>query len=224
MNVFLTGLGGCIGIEIKQLLENKGANVITHSKNKKADFNGDLSCPETVEEIFLQLKDVDAFVFCAGGKSEEKSDSCSAIKATYRQVLDDNLVSTVLCCESARSILSNKKRGHIITFGSYAACFGTPNNVPYAVSKAAVHSYSLCLATQLRKDNIAVNCIAAGNIATERFINEHGGGETGVDSLDRLGTPQEVAKLVSFLVLESSFISGQVIRIDGAKHTFSTTL
>jgi NAD(P)-dependent dehydrogenase (short-subunit alcohol dehydrogenase family) len=100
--------------------------------------------------------------------------------------------------------------------------FGTPSDIEYSVAKAALHHFSRCLAAQLRSENVSVNCVVPGNILSERFMREHKITERkGIDlTLDRFGTPEEVARVVLFLATVESFVSGQVIRVDGGKHTF----
>ena len=152
-------------------------------------------------------------------------DDCIGIPlADIRAVIDRNLLSCILCCREVAPEMVARKGGRIITIGSIAGTFGRDDGAIYAVAKAAVHEYTRCLAVQLRPHNISVNCVAPGGTVTNRFLVIHeiesaklveGG------TLDRYGRPHEIASVVAFLATDAGrFISGQVIRVDGAAQTW----
>jgi 3-oxoacyl-[acyl-carrier protein] reductase len=136
-----------------------------------------------------------------------------------RAVMDRNLLSCILCCREVAPAMMSRKSGRIITIGSIAGLFGRDDGVIYAVAKAAVHEYTRCLAVQLRKYNISVNCVAPGGTVTNRFLVIQDIDKTKLveeGTLDRYGRPQEIASVVAFLASEEGrFLSGQVLRVDG---------
>jgi len=152
-------------------------------------------------------------------------DDCIGIPlADIQAVMDRNLLSCILCCREVASEMMARKSGRIITIGSIAGTYGRDDGSIYAVAKAAVHEYTRCLAVQLRAYNVPVNCVAPGGTVTNRFLVIHEiESEKLVEkgTLNRYGRPQEVASVVAFLASEAGrFISGQVIRVDGASQTW----
>jgi len=144
--------------------------------------------------------------------------------ADVRAVLDRNLLSCILCCREVAPEMIARKGGRIITVGSIAGTYGRDDGAIYAVAKAAVHEYTRCLAVQLRPHNVPVNCVAPGGTVTNRFLVIHdieSGKLVEEGTLDRYGRPQEVASVIAFLASDAGrFISGQVIRVDGASQTW----
>jgi len=152
-------------------------------------------------------------------------DDCVGVPlADIRAVLDRNLLSCILCCREVAPEMMARKAGRIVTIGSIAGTYGRDDGSIYAVAKAAVHEYTRCLAAQLRPYNVPVNCVAPGGTVTNRFLVIHDieSGKLVEDgTLNRYGRPHEVASVVAFLASDAGrFISGQVIRVDGASQTW----
>ncbi len=117
-----------------------------------------------------------------------------------------------------------RNSGWIVTIGSIAGLGGHASGVVYGTAKAAVHEYTRCLAAQLRPYGVNVNVIAPGEIITARFVASRptrDDRKVREGALTRYGWPEEVAKTVEFLVTpDSSYISGQILRIDGGAQLF----
>ena len=198
MKALVTGVSG-IGKFVANSLRER-MEVVTHSLHKGADVLGDLTNPKVVKKMVQSHGPFNVFVACQGGKG------------SFEEAFQINLMSVVYCCEEI--IKDMPEGGRIVTVGSYAGCFGCPTDIPYSTAKAALHQYTRCLAAQLRPKSITVNCVAPGNTLTERFLKEH-------EHRDDAAQPEEVASVIAFLCSpEASQISGQIIRIDGGKHTF----
>jgi NAD(P)-dependent dehydrogenase (short-subunit alcohol dehydrogenase family) len=111
--------------------------------------------------------------------------------------------------------------GRIITFADWGAASGRPRYkgyVPYYVAKCGVIGLTQVLALELASSNILVNCIAPGPIlAPANLTSEEDAAVKAATPLGRWGGSEEVAKVVLALI-ESDFITGECIRIDGGKH------
>lgn len=112
-----------------------------------------------------------------------------------------------------------QQKGVIVNISSMWGLRGASCEVGYSATKAAVIGLTRSLAMELAPSHIRVNCVAPGVIRTDMV--EHLGQET-IDALceqtpmGRLGTPEDIAQVVSFLASErASFITGQVLTADG---------
>jgi 3-oxoacyl-[acyl-carrier protein] reductase len=196
---------------------------------------GDLTDAAAVEKIVAQIRQefgrIDILVNCAGGdigaqgttgENAGKPLSNDAVFVSLldiRTVLDRNIMTCILCCRVVAPEMMDRKSGWIVNIGSVGGLAGHEQGAIYATAKAAVHEYSRCLAAQLRPHNVYVNVIAPGPIITPRFLASRSINEelkTAEGTLKRYGQPEEIARVVEFLVTPgSSYITGQVLRVDG---------
>ena len=141
-----------------------------------------------------------------------------------RIVLDRNLMSCILVCHEVVPEMIERNAGWIVSIGSIAGLSGHPSEVIYGTAKAAMHEYTRCLAAQLRPHGVYANVIAPGEIITARFVASRPTREdrkVTTGALTRYGWPEEIARTVEFLVTEdSSYITGQVLRVDGGAQIF----
>ena len=109
--------------------------------------------------------------------------------------------------------------GAIINFSTSVTKLALPGYAGYAASKGAVDTISLILAKELRGRDITVNAVAPGPTATALFFD--GKDEATIDRmakmnpLERLGTPADIAEVVSFLAGPGRWINGQTIYVNG---------
>ena len=160
---------------------------------------------------------IDVLVNCAG-----VSDTRLLIDSTkedYDFVFDINMRGTYNTCKLVgREMLSNQS-GKIINISSIWGVLGGSCESVYSASKGAIIAFTKALAKEFGPNGINVNAVAPGFIQTDmtKNVTEEIRREIMNNSaLGRLGTPEDVAGVVSFLASEkSNFITGQVISVDG---------
>jgi len=198
---------------------------------------GDLTDEATVQrvvgEIRRRFERIDILVNCAGGDIGSQGamgsnagkprgdDPLHMPMNDIRAVLDRNLMTCILACREVAPEMMERKSGWIVNIGSIAGLFGQVPEAIYSTAKAAVHEYSRCLAAMLRPYNVYVNVVAPGGTLTPRFMAKGGLDESrkvSEGTLERYGQPIEIAQAVAFFVTtQSSYISGQVLRVDGGQ-------
>ncbi len=131
-----------------------------------------------------------------------------------------NLGGTINCCRAAIPMLSRHKNGCIINMSSIAAQHGTTGLSAYACSKAAIEALTKVLARELAAVGVRVNAVAPGLVATEMTDNlrdpARHQASLQMQPVSRMGTPEEVASLVTYLALDApAYLTGEIVRIDG---------
>jgi NAD(P)-dependent dehydrogenase (short-subunit alcohol dehydrogenase family) len=196
---------------------------VTALGSRSAIFQADLSDPEAchhlVESIVSTLGRLDILINMASVYVERPLDGLTA--AEWDAVVNVDLRAAFLCAQSAIPHLRRQGGGRIINFSDWVAASARPRYqgfVPYYVAKSGVKALTEALALELAADNILVNAIAPGPI-----VAPPGTTETEQQSVERAtplgrwGGEGEIAKAVLAL-LDSDFITGETIRVDGGRH------
>ena len=136
----------------------------------------------------------------------------------WDRIVRTNLTSVFNCCKLAIPMMLAGGGGKIINISSVWGVAGASCEVAYSATKGGINAFTKALAKELAPSNIQVNAVACGAIDTEmnqwleedellRLVDEIPAG--------RLGRAEEVADFVYHLGYKGSYLTGQIIRLDG---------
>ena len=140
-------------------------------------------------------------------------------KEDFEEVIDVNLVGTFNVTKNVINYMMKARSGKIINLSSVVGISGNAGQTNYSASKAGIIGFTKSLAKEVASRNINVNAVAPGFIQTSMtdVLKEEVKQEIAKNiPLKRMGEAKDVANLVKFLASdESSYITGQVINVDG---------
>jgi NAD(P)-dependent dehydrogenase (short-subunit alcohol dehydrogenase family) len=204
MRVLVTGGSRGIGKAIVNEFEKHGH--IVHSPTRE-DIN--LS-----DKISLEFKEFDIVINNAGINPIKP-----VTEISNEEVMRVNYLSPLEIIQQCLPFMINQNYGRIINIGSIWIDLAKPGRLAYSASKNALHSLTKALTVEYAQYGILSNTISPGFILTDLTTQNNTKAE--LDKLTeniptkRLGLPNEIAKLVYFLSIENTYISGQNIKIDG---------
>ena len=179
----------------------------------QADAGNPLEGQALIDKTLEQFGRVDVLVNNAGitrdGLLMRMSDD------DWQKVIDTNLSGVFYTTRSAVKAMVKQKSGSIVNISSVSGVYGNAGQANYAASKAGIIGFTKSVAKEVGSRSITANVIAPGFIVTDMTsdlptdkIVEH-------VPLRRLGQPEDIAKAVVFLVTSGSYITGQVLHVDG---------
>lgn len=136
----------------------------------------------------------------------------------WNRIVNVNLTSVFAFCQNAIPGMVSNKSGSIINISSVWGVCGASCEVAYSATKGGINAFTKALAKELAPSNINVNAIACGVIDTEMnncFSPEEKAGIVDEIPAGRMADPAEVAELALSIAKGSSYMTGQIIAIDG---------
>src|SRR5256885_8556397 len=229
----VTGGTRGIGRAIVQALAREGAKVaFTYAHNKAlADeiangdtvlgFQADVTSFDQAKDLVKQVKErfgrIDILVNNAGITKDKLLALMS--EKDWDDVLDTNLKGMFTMTKPVIGAMLRQRSGSILNVTSISGIVGMPGQVNYSSSKAGMIGFTKALAKEMAKANITVNALALGFVETDMtgVLNpEYRSKALEQIPLGRFAKPEEMAEVALFLLSDkSSYISGQVIQVDG---------
>jgi 3-oxoacyl-[acyl-carrier protein] reductase len=239
--VLVTGSSHGIGAAIATQFAAQGAKVVVHGRDAAAmaavtgrieEAGGqaiavaaDVTNFADVEAMRRTIEDefgpVDVLVANAGGNPIPPGPVEEISEEGWRAAVDSNLTATFLTIKSFLPGMKERKSGNIVTVSSAAGRRANPRSpVPYAAAKAGIQILTQDVAAQAGPFGVRANCLAPETIMTERNRQQIPADLqeqlAGMHPLQRLGTPEDVARAAVYLASdESSWITGVILDVAG---------
>ncbi len=234
----ITGATRGIGKEIALTLAEEGYDIalnyrkeneeldnvkkeIENFKVKCLPVKGDVSnyeeCESMVKQTIDEFGQIDVLVNNAGITKDTLL--LRMKKEDFENVIDVNLLGTFYMTKNVASYMIKARKGRIVNISSVVGIAGNAGQSNYSASKAGIIGFTKSIAKELASRNILVNAIAPGYIETDMTsVLSDSVKESIVNGipLGKVGNAKDVANVVKFLASdESSYITGQVIHVDG---------
>lgn len=232
--ILITGSAGGIGSATAQIAVSQGAKVILHGKTRSAfleklsrklrapfiicDITDKKAVEREVGKILKKVKRIDALLNIAGGTNPK--DFLETTEDDWQYAYRVNVLGTVYFCQALIPHMKKNKYGRIVNVASVRAYpQGTfASRLPYSAAKAAVVNITAALAKEYAKNNILINSVSPGGVATAiaKTWDEKTLKRNSNVLLKRLGTPEEIGEMICFLVSDkASYVTGQDFLVDG---------
>lgn len=239
--VLITGSSRGIGAGIARRFAREGHRVAIHYRERedlaRALFNelaesgcsvmlvqGDVTSEREVGELVGRVREqfgfIDVLVNNAGVALPTRIVTDTSL-ADWNRMMETNAAGMFLVSNAILPEMISQKRGAIVNVSSMWGVTGGSCEVAYSASKAAVIGYTKALAKEVAPSGVRVNCVAPGFVLTDMttgFSPEEIADICGETPLLRAGMPEDIAAAALFLATEeSSFITGQVLCVDGGR-------
>ena len=220
-NILIVGGSSGIGLEIvKQLHEEHNVYVANRTNESLSNFKHQFIKIDITEETIdssLLPESLDGLVYCPGTINLRPFRGLKP--ETFISDFNINVMGAIRNIQAVLKNLNQSEHSSIVLFSSVAVQTGMPFHSSIAASKGALEGLTRSLAAELAP-KISVNAIAPSITNTplaDKFLNNEAKMERAIDRhpLKKIGSPKELANTAIFLLKNSSWITGQIISVDG---------
>lgn len=191
--------------EIKAL----GRNAVA----KKFDVSNKEAVQTAIDEIFKEFSRIDVLVNNAGITRDNLFIRMK--EEEWCAVINTNLNSAYFVTSPVSKIMLKQRSGAIVNMASVSGIYGNAGQANYSAAKAGIIGFTKALAKELASRGVRVNAVAPGFIQTDMTKDLPTDKIIERIPLKTLGKPEDIAKTVKFLALDTDYITGQVIGVDG---------
>ncbi len=236
--VVVTGAGRGIGRAIAEEVGRGGAKVVVnyvHSKGPaeeviallpqigaqaataiKADVSDPIEAAHLIEQAINHFGRIDALVNNAGINIDRTIKNLTV--EDWDKVVQNNLNSYFYTIKAAQPYFLQQGSGTIINISSFVGQMGNFGQANYAAAKAGIIGFTKTAALEFARSHVTVNAICPGFIETDMYTAVPEKVKEAILKripLGRVGTPQEVARAVRYLIVDGDYITGQTLNING---------
>ncbi len=182
----------------------------------QADVSDPVQAARLIEETISQFGRIDVLVNNAGINIDRSLKNLSV--EDWNKVIQNDLNAYFYTVKAALPNFMRQKSGKIISISSVIGQMGNFGQANYAAAKAGIIGFTKTAALELARSHVTVNAICPGFIATEMYEGIPEKAKDGIVAripLGRVGTPQEVARAVRYLIVDGDYITGASLNING---------
>ncbi len=182
----------------------------------QADVSDPVQAARLIEETISQFGRIDVLVNNAGINIDHSLKNLSV--EDWNKVIQNDLNAYFYTVKAALPHFMRQKSGKIINISSVIGQMGNFGQANYAAAKAGIIGFTKTAALELARSNVTVNAICPGFIATEMYEGIPEKAKEAIVAripLGRVGTPQEVARAVRYLIVDGDYITGASLNING---------
>ncbi|MBR3604773.1 MAG: 3-oxoacyl-[Candidatus Gastranaerophilales bacterium] len=178
------------------------------------DVSNQEEVDENIAKIIEKYGRIDILVNNAGITRDDLFIRMDSDK--WNAVINTNLNSAYYVTKPVVKVMMKQRSGAIVNMSSVVGVSGNIGQANYSAAKAGLIGFTKSLAKELGARNIRVNAVAPGFIATD-MTKDLANTEEMLKfiPLKRMGTPEDIAAAVKFLTVDSTYVTGQVLEVDG---------
>lgn len=236
--IVVTGAGRGIGRAIAEEMGRGGAKVIVNYARSqgpaeevvarilqdgaqaaiaiKADVSDPIEAAHLVEQAISHFGRIDVLVNNAGINIDRTIKNLTV--EDWDRVVHNDLNSYFYTIKAAHSYFLQQGSGNIINISSFVGQMGNFGQANYSAAKAGIIGFTKTAALEFARSHITVNAICPGFIETDMYTSVPEKVKENIVKripLGRVGTPQEVARAVRYLIVDGDYITGQTLNING---------